>query len=105
VHAPPMAPPPDLPAREQQADRGHRVQRHPGRHHPFEEPLPCLRVRGQHGRSQDGVAREVIGRDAPREHVAERAKRLRGAAGARERSEEGVNDVNVVEREGGIRRG
>jgi hypothetical protein len=86
VHAPPMAPPPDLPAREQQADRGHRVQRHPGRHHPFEEPLPCLRVRGQHGRSQDGVARErtgaedrgqgeVIGRDAPREHVAERAKR------------------------------
>jgi len=32
----------------------------------------------------------VVRPDAPREHVPERAERLRGAAGARKRREEGV---------------
>jgi hypothetical protein len=41
---------------------------------------------------------EVVGRDAPREHVAERQERASKARRA-------LNDVNVVEGEGGIRRG
>lgn len=45
---------------------------------------------GERAGAEDRGQGEVVRRDAPREHVAERAERLLGAAGARERREEGV---------------
>jgi hypothetical protein len=68
---------------------------------PSKEPLPsCLRVRGQHGRSQDGVARERTGAEdgGQQGEVVGRQERASKARRA-------LNDVNVVEGEGGIRRG
>uniref|UniRef100_A0A8R7K1Y6 Uncharacterized protein n=1 Tax=Triticum urartu TaxID=4572 RepID=A0A8R7K1Y6_TRIUA len=60
MHASPMAPPPELSTREKKADHDHGIQLHLGHHHPLEQPqsllrLPTLRVRGQHGRPQNGV--------------------------------------------------
>lgn len=45
---------------------------------------------GERAAAEDRGQGEVVGREAPREHVTEGEERLRGAAGARERGDEGV---------------